>query len=272
MENYNSNGNKEVVNNSGKVIAGLIIVIIGSLLLVNNIAFGLPSWIFYWSNILIIIGLFIGVKHNFKNGSGVILIIIGSFFTLKEALDNVIDFDKIGWPALIMALGLFLILKPKSDFDNRNKWKRKSDKWKAKFGEHDPFMANPAEDPNLNPNAEKKTSNLDYLDSVNVFGGSHHKIFSKNFKGGDVIAIFGGCDINLTQADFVDTITLDVVALFGGCKIIVPPGWEVKSEVTAIFGGMDDKRTVGPVSTEGTRKIVIIKGVALFGGVDIRNF
>ena len=119
MENYNSNGNKEVVNNSGKVIAGLIIVIIGSLLLVNNIAFGLPSWIFYWSNILIIIGLFIGVKHNFKNGSGIILIIIGSFFTLKEALDHVIDFDKIGWPALIMALGLFLILKPKSDFNTR---------------------------------------------------------------------------------------------------------------------------------------------------------
>lgn len=91
----------------------------------------------------------------------------------------------------------------------------------------------------------------DILDSVNVFGGSHQRIFSKNFKGGDVIAIFGGCDINLTQADFTDTITLDVVAIFGGCKIIVPPGWEVKSEVTAIFGGMDDKRSVGPTATDG---------------------
>ena len=271
MENYNSNGNKEVVNNSGKVIAGLIIVIIGSLLLVNNIAFGLPSWIFYWSNILIIIGLFIGVKHNFKNGSGVILIIIGSFFTLKEALDNVIDFDKIGWPALIMALGLFLILKPKSDFDNRNKWKRKSDKWKAKFGEHDPFMANPAEDPNLNYNAKKKTSNLDYLDSVNVFGGSHQIVYSKNFKGGEITAVFGGCDVNLTQADFEGEVVIDVTAVFGGAKIIVPPGWLVKSEVTAIFGGLDDKRSVQPLVDVPT-KILIIKGVAMFGGVDIRNY
>ena len=112
----------------------------------------------------------------------------------------------------------------------------------------------------------------DILDSVNVFGGSHQKIFSKNFQGGDVIAIFGGCDINLIKADFNDTITLDVVAIFGGCKIIVPPGWEVKSEVTAIFGGVDDKRSVGPTSNEGPRKILIVKGVALFGGVDIRNF
>jgi len=271
MENYNSNGNKEVVNNSGKVIAGLIIVIIGSLLLVNNIAFGLPSWIFYWSNILIIIGLFIGVKHNFKNGSGIILIIIGSFFTLKEALDHVIDFDKIGWPALIMALGLFLILKPKSDFNTRNKWKRKSDKWKAKFGEHDPFMANPAEDPNLNPNAEKKTSNLDYLDSVNVFGGSHQIVYSKNFKGGEITAVFGGCDVNLTQADFEGEVVIDVTAVFGGTKIIVPPGWLIKSEVTAIFGGLDDKRSVQPLVDVPT-KILIIKGVAMFGGIDIRNY
>jgi hypothetical protein len=64
---------------------------------------------------------------------------------------------------------------------------------------------------------------------------------------------------------------LDVVAIFGGVKIIIPPTWEVKSEVTAIFGGLDDKRALMPYNGE-ERKIVIIKGIALFGGVDIRNF
>ena len=77
--------------------------------------------------------------------------------------------------------------------------------------------------------------------------------------------------MNLTQADFEGTIELDVVALFGGVKIIVPPSWEVKSEVVAIFGGLDDKRSLGPVSTE-PRKIVKIQGVTIFGGVEIRNF
>lgn len=270
MENNNSNENREM-NQSGKIMAGLIIVVIGSLLLVNNIAFNLPNWIFHWSNILIVIGLFVGIKHNFRNGSGIILIIIGAFFTLKEALDNVIDFDKIGWPALIIAIGLFLILKPKSDFSRKAKWKRKGDKWRARFGQHDPFMDNPDQDPNLNPDPEKKSSNLDYLDSVNVFGGSHQIVYSKNFKGGEITAVFGGCDVNLTQSDFEGQVTIDITAVFGGAKIIVPPGWNVKSEVTAIFGGLDDKRSIQPV-VEGQNKLLIIKGIALFGGVDIRNF
>lgn len=270
MENYNPNENREV-NQKGKIVAGVLIVVIGSLLLVNNIAFNLPTWIFHWSNILILIGLVIGAKHNFRNGSGIILIIIGAFFTLKEALENVIDFDKIGWPALIIAIGLFLILKPKSDFDRRDRWRRKSEKWKNRFGEHDPFMANPTADPNLYPDDKKKTSNLDYLDSVNVFGGSHQIVYSKNFKGGEITAVFGGCDVNLTQADFEGQVVVDITAIFGGAKIIVPPGWIVKSEVTAIFGGLDDKRSIQPIVDE-QNKILIIKGIALFGGVDIRNY
>ncbi|WP_316767874.1 LiaF transmembrane domain-containing protein [Pedobacter frigiditerrae] len=277
MENNNINENKEPMNNSGKLWAGLIIVVVGSLLLVNNIGFGLPSWLFHWSNILILIGLFIGFKHNFKNGNGLILIIIGAFFTLKEAFDDVVNFDKIGWPALIIALGLFLILKPKSSFNQercgkrRRRWQRTKDGWKESLSEHDPYMANPAEDPNLNPNAEKTTSSNDFLDSVNVFGGSHQTIYTKNFKGGEVTAVFGGCDLNLTQADFEGEITIDITAIFGGCKIIIPPGWHVKSEVTAIFGGLDDKRSIQPLA-EGPHKLLIIKGIAMFGGVDIRNY
>ncbi|RZL37036.1 MAG: hypothetical protein EOO96_05795 [Pedobacter sp.] len=271
MENYNPNENKEVTNNPGKLWAGLIIVVVGALLLINNFGFSLPSWIFYWSNILILIGLFIGVKHNFKNGSGLILIIIGLFFTLKEAFEDVVNFDKVGWPVLIIALGLFLILKPKSNFNRRDRWRKKGEKWRNRFGENDPFMADPANDPNLNPNAEKKTSNLDYLDSVNVFGGSHQIVYSKNFKGGEITAVFGGCDVNLTQADFEGQVVIDITAIFGGAKIIVPPGWIVKSEVTAVFGGLDDKRSIQPIVDE-QNKILIIKGIALFGGVDIRNY
>lgn len=268
MENQDQ---KQMVNSTGKVWAGLIIVAIGALILLNNVGFNIPSWMFHWSNILIVIGLFIGVKHNFRNGSGIILIIVGAFFTLKEALDKIYDFDKVGWPILIVALGLYLIFKPKSDCNRKDRWQRKSDKWKAKFGANDPFMANPETDPNINPDPEKKTSNLDYLDSVNIFGGSHQIVYSKNFKGGEITAVFGGCDVNLTQADFEGQVVIDITAIFGGTKIIVPQGWMVKSEVTAVFGGLDDKRGIMPIA-DGQNKILIIKGIALFGGVDIRSF
>jgi predicted membrane protein len=265
------NNNQMVNNSSGKVWAGLVIAAIGTLLLVDNIGFNMPSWIFHWSNILIVIGLFIGIKHNFKNGNGLVLIMIGAFFTLREAFDGFFDFDRVGWPLLIIALGMFLIFKPKSDFSKKAKWKRKEDKWRARFAENDPFVANTGAEPNTNPDAEKKTDSLDYLESVNVFGGSNQIVYSKNFKGGEITAVFGGSDVNLTQADFEGEVVIDVTAVFGGAKIIVPPGWDVKSEVTAIFGGLDDKRSIQPLN-DSPKKVLIIKGVAMFGGIDIRNY
>ena len=89
MENTNHKG---LANSSSKVWAGAIIVTVGSLLLFRNFGINLPSYIFHWSNILILIGLFIGIKHNFRNGAGIILIIIGSFFTLEEAFERYVDF------------------------------------------------------------------------------------------------------------------------------------------------------------------------------------
>jgi len=249
-------------NNSSRVWTGVTIMVVGLVLFLRNQGVDIPSWIISWPMLLIVIGLLVGYKRNFNGGGWLAMVLIGGFFTLGKITDY--SFSKYYFSLAFIALGLFLIFKPKRL--GKRKLNAMREKQMADFTDVNQ-TANSAEG-----YVRTDVEDNDILDSVNVFGGSHHKIFSKNFKGGDVIAIFGGCDINLTQADFVDTITLDVVALFGGCKIIVPPGWEVKSEVTAIFGGMDDKRTVGPVSTEATRKIVIIKGVALFGGVDIRNF
>ncbi|RZK69284.1 MAG: hypothetical protein EOO85_22685 [Pedobacter sp.] len=249
-------------NNSSRITTGIIIIVVGLVLFLRNQGLDIPSWIISWPMLLIVIGLLVGYKRNFHGGGWLAMVLIGGFFTLGKITDY--SFSKYYFSLAFIALGLFLIFKPKRL--SKKKAKAMWDKEPADFS-------------NLNSTEQSDEGYVktdiednDILDSVNVFGGSHQRIFSKNFKGGDVIAIFGGCDINLTQADFTDMITLDVVAIFGGCKIIVPPGWEVKSEVTAIFGGMDDKRSVGPTATDGPRKVLIIKGVALFGGVDIRNF
>ncbi|RZL34524.1 MAG: hypothetical protein EOO96_09500 [Pedobacter sp.] len=241
--------------------AAAIIIVVGALLLVNNFGLRLPSYVFHWSNILILIGLFIGIKHNFRNGNGLVLIIVGGFFTLKEALDNVIDFDKVGWPILIIVLGLFLIFKPRNQFKHKARWKDRFEPTDTQsFQDNADFSGK----------TEKKRDN-DFLDSTNVFGGSHQAVYSKNFKGGEITAVFGGCDVNLTQADFEGEVVLDVTAIFGGAKIIVPAGWQIKHEVTAIFGGLDDKRPI-VLNGEEKTKVLVVKGIALFGGVDIRSY
>lgn len=259
--------NKEVDNQKGKVLAGSLIVVIGALLLLDNFGLNLPSWLWHWSNILILIGLFIGFKHNFKNSAWFILVLIGSVFTFKEAFGHEISFSRVIFPALLVIIGLFILFKPKTSFHQKAKWR--------KFNEPEQFATYTEVDPNESASSstadKKKGNSNDYLDSVNVFGGSHQTIYSKNFKGGEITAVFGGCDVNLTQADFEGEIVIDVTAIFGGAKIIIPPGWEVKSEVTAIFGGLDDKRSIQPI-TDTKNRLLIIKGLAMFGGVDIRNY
>jgi predicted membrane protein len=255
-------------NNTSRVWSGLLILGVGLVFFLRNVGIHIPGWVISWHVLLILIGLLVGYKRNFNGIGWLVMVMVGSFFTF-ESISNY-DLGKY-YPAIgFIILGLFVIFKPRGSHE---KWRRK---WNAKFGRNDnlgkfaEFESTPASHEDIGYVYADKEDN-DVLDSVNVFGGSHQNVYSKNFKGGDVIAVFGGADINFTQADFKDTVTLDVVAIFGGMKIIVPANWEIKSEVTAIFGGMDDKRAVSPLNTDA-RKILVIKGVALFGGVDIRNF
>jgi predicted membrane protein len=250
-------------SSSSRICSGLVILVIGLVFLLRNFGLYIPGWIFTWPMLLIAIGLLIGFKRDFKGVGWLVMVLIGGSFLVGDIWGQ--EVSKYYFGGALIVAGLYMILGPKSvdckgkGFSKR--WERKFEKkadWKA--AEKESYAASYA-------NADKN----DILESVSVFGGSHQHIHSKNFKGGEAIAVFGGCDVNLTQADFEGTIELDVVALFGGVKIIVPPSWEVKSEVVAIFGGLDDKRSLGPVSTE-PRKILKIQGVTIFGGVEIRNF
>jgi len=252
-------------NNSSRVCTGLVVLAIGLVFFLDNIGLQIPRWIIDWPMLLIAIGLLVGYKRQFVIGPWMLFVAIGGFFTL-ESIAN-LDFSQYYFALIFIALGIYLIIKPKSKTCRGKRFKKK---WRAKH----------ADLSGLNVDAEGQTETAeelydvdknDVLDTVNVFAGSHQKVYSKTFKGGSVVAVFGGSDINLSQADFEGIITLEVVAVFGGVKIIIPPSWEVKSEVTAIFGGIDDKRALGQVSTE-PKKILVINGVALFGGVDIRNF
>lgn len=73
------------------------------------------------------------------------------------------------------------------------------------------------------------------VDIVSIFGGTKRNIISKEFKGGDAVAIFGGNDLILSQADFTGTATLDLTQIFGGTHLVVPANWKIQSEVVSIF-------------------------------------
>jgi predicted membrane protein len=110
-------------------------------------------------------------------------------------------------------------------------------------------------------------SSEDFVNEVVIFSPLLKSIKSENFKGGKIVAIFGGGEVDLSQVKAAEKIVnMEVVAIFGGVKIIVPKGWRANSQGTAIFGGYNSKVEPGDGET-----VLNIKGAAIFGGVEIVN-
>ena len=74
-------------------------------------------------------------------------------------------------------------------------------------------------------------SDDDYLRINSVFSGVNRTIVSKDFKGGKVSCVFGGTDIDLTQADIRGEAVLKFEVIFGGVDLIVPPHFIVINEI-----------------------------------------
>ena len=119
------------------------------------------------------------------------------------------------------------------------------------------------------------------LNDVNVFWGGRRRIVSRNFEGGEVIAIFGGFEIDLTQADFPgNQVEVEIITIFGGGEIRVPENWDVVVDSVGIFGGTADRTRhpdprnqtqVPGTSAAAPVKRLIIKGVSIFGGLTLKN-
>lgn len=92
-----------------RVAGGTIIVIAGILLLAKNVGADLPEWLFTWQMLLITLGIFSGVKNNFRDGGWLFMIGVGGIFLAKEFVEGFSAY--IAWPVLIIFIGLFMILR-----------------------------------------------------------------------------------------------------------------------------------------------------------------
>jgi predicted membrane protein len=104
-------------------------------------------------------------------------------------------------------------------------------------------------------------------------GGSELEYTTQSLVGGEVVAVMGGYKLDFTQADMEgDSMQLNLYCIMGGCEIIVPPNWEVeKRGAVCIMGGFSNKTRCLAEELELPRKTLIIKGLALMGGGEVRN-
>lgn len=104
---------------------------------------------------------------------------------------------------------------------------------------------------------------------VAIFGSANRKGRWRIRRRTHAVAFFGGIDLDLREAIFeASTVEISGLWCFGGLDIKVPDGVEIRDQTMGIFGGTDTKK-LDPPDTDGP--VLVLKGVALFGGVDIKT-
>ncbi|MBK5278414.1 MAG: hypothetical protein JJE09_06090 [Bacteroidia bacterium] len=236
--------------------AGIIIISVGSFILLDRMDVILfPRWFFSFKTFLIALGVIIGINRQFKGIGWLVMILVGSFLLLDDIPGLHLNLRHYTLPIIVISVGLLILFRSvlfKSSGDWRSMWS--GDEYHKKGS----------------PLISSEDGNDDYIDLVSVFGSTKRRIFTKAFKGGDIVNIFGGTELDLSQADVEGNVVIDTVTLFGGVKILVPANWEVKSNITAILGGVEDKRMT-PTNSAITKKLVLT-GTCIFGGVEIKSF
>jgi predicted membrane protein len=232
-----------------KLIIGIILMLAGSLLLLETFditSYPIRNYIFNWKTLLIGIGVVI-IATKDRATSGYVLIGLGIIFWLPSFINYSISLSQVFLPALLIAIGVIIITK------RGEKMKRNT--YHTKEGE--PYSNNP---------------NNDYLNDISILGGGTKVVQSKNFKGGNITAIFGGSDFSLKDAELSEEgSVIDVFTMFGGSKLIIPDNWVVKSDMFSIFGGFNDKRTIKPEKADHNN-ILYLKGAVIFGGIEIKSY
>lgn len=236
----------EKIENSPKtdysrLVLGFLLIVLAGLLLIDNFDLYPVEWgkyIFTWQTLLIVIGLII-LPGKGNRTTGTVLIAIGAFFLAAKFYELPVSISKLFWPTVILFIGLSLIFGSR-----RRRWH--------------PYKTGEVKD--------------DLIDDVSIFGGSDQKFTSQQFRGGKITNIFGGSTIDLSSAKLESGLNVvDLLCIFGGSKLIIPSEWKVKIEVTSIFGGVSDKRKIPQALPENAPELVL-KGLVLFGGVDIKSY
>ena len=231
-----------------KSIAAILLIVAGGILFLEtfdivNIDF--KHYIFNWKTLLIGIGIIIAVSGSNKI-PGYIMIGVGLLFWIPSLFDYNVRLFQVFWPIVLIGIGLVILSR-------RNK--------------HESLLK--GHHPNR---GDDGTYQNDYIDDVSIFGGGVKRFSSQNLKGGNITAIFGGSEIDLTSSQMSNEGTvIDMFTMFGGTKLIVPGNWQVRSEATSVFGGFTDKRHIKPEQAF-TEKVLLIKGFVFFGGVEIKNY
>jgi hypothetical protein len=215
---------------------GLLIILVGVVFTLDSLRIAPAEHILpYWPVGLIAIGLAklwqVRGGHDTAFG-GVLFVVVGGWLLL-DTLDIVDGGLELFWPLLLVIAGSVIV-------------------WQGIRGRQQ----------------RVGTSIHDTVHAIAVLSGVKRGSNSPTFRGGELTAIMGGCEIDLRQAAIDGEAIIDVFAMWGGIEIRVPENWTVIGRVTPLMGGFED--ATRPPKDAAAHKL-ILRGVVLMGGIEVKN-
>ena len=224
------------------IIWGIAIIALGIIFGGNAIGlFNINIFFDGWWTLFIIVPSIISFLTD-RELSNLITLAIGVILLL--AAQNVFSYE-VAWKVIValvlIAIGIGIIIK--STIRNKN-----------------------------DKEVEKKIHDLEndkVMDSQTaIFSGSDRVYSDEVFTGANLIAVFGGVDLDLRRAKFTKDTVIKAFCLFGGIDIKVPEDVQVKIKSGFIFGGVADERK----GSIGKGKYTIYLDTAGgFGGISIND-
>jgi predicted membrane protein len=226
---------------------GAIIVLVGVAIILQHL--GIISFdpvARFWPLIIVLFGVMNLTTHSGRF-FGFLLILAGTVLQLNRLGITHLSFADL-WPLALIAVGLLLMW---GSLETRG------------------FLRAKAKALEFKDQVTGASVPLTMLNAVAVFGGCERRVSGQNFQGGRATAVFGGIELDFRDADMDDEAILEVNCVFGGVQIRVPETWHVHSRSLPVFGGYEDK-TREP-HNPGKTKTLIVTGMIVFGGVEIKN-
>lgn len=218
-----------------QLVIGLLIIVLGLLFTLENLGFiDAHDYLRFWPAGLVAIGL-VKLWQGCASGtlSGSIFVFAGVWLLLESMGIVTISLWNL-WPMLFVLVGGSMV-------------------WRGLYGRRT----------DSNPIDSHST-----VSAMAVLAGVNRRSNSTTFRGGDLTAVMGGCQIDLRQAAIEGEAVIDVFAMWGGIELRVPENWSVSGRVTPILGGYEDKTHPTPGASN---QRLLVRGFVIMGGVEIKN-
>jgi predicted membrane protein len=259
--------------NPPKFVIGVFLVLMGIVLALDQLGLVQANHLLrFWPAALIILGLVMLQRRERHSAlRALVLIVVGGWLLLNTL--GLVSLDLWGfiWPLLLVFFGARIMMHNQGSGSNPSP--------------DQPGAANPTAGTTSTGAGTTSTAQTGpggyapaapnpgepvHASLFALLSGIKRRWGKSAFRGAEVTAFMGGCELDLRDAlmSSGELAVVDVFVIMGGVNIFVPPNWTVSQEVVPLLGGVHDKTRSVP---SNPAQHLLVRGTVVMGGVEISS-